>query len=137
MILTHPLLEPTLTVVSISCKVSITQNAGGPTVLAYLDALCSALHSRDADAIAQLLQHPLASALPAIVIDEAKRIAAGEAEEHAAPVQTLRLYHQTAHLLGACSDPATKRRPVVTVRAIGERPRQMELPLLPLQAAVA
>jgi len=24
-----------------------------------------------------------------------------------APVQTLRLYHQTAHLLGACSDPAT------------------------------
>jgi hypothetical protein len=27
-----------------------------------------------------------------------------------APVQTLRLYHQTAHLLGACSDPATGTR---------------------------
>ena len=24
-----------------------------------------------------------------------------------APVQTLRLYHQTAHLLGACGDPAS------------------------------
>ena len=24
-----------------------------------------------------------------------------------APVQTLRLYNQTAHLLGACSDPAS------------------------------
>jgi hypothetical protein len=28
-----------------------------------------------------------------------------------APVQTLRLYHQTAHLLGACSDPASGARP--------------------------
>lgn len=106
-------------------------------MLAYLDALCSALRSRDADAIAQLLQHPLASALPAIVVDEARRIAEGNVPAHVAPVETLRLYHQTAHLLGACTDPATRRRPVTTVRAIGERPRQMELPLLPLQAAVA
>ena len=55
----------------------------------------------------------------AIVLDEVQRIAASDAAQHVAPVETLRLYHQTAHLLGACSDPATKRRPSATVRAIG------------------
>ena len=103
-------------------------------MLAYLDALCSALKSRDVRAIAQLLQHPLVSALPSAVIDEARRIASGDVDENVAPLQTIRLYHQTAHLLGACSDPATKRRSGSVVRVVSERPRQMELPL---PAAVA
>ena len=64
-------------------------------MLAFLDTLCSALLARDAQQILDLLQHTLARAL--------RR--GGRAM--IAPVQTLRLYHQTAHLLGACSDPAT------------------------------
>ena len=104
-------------------------------MLAFLDALCSALRSRDANAIAALLRHPLASALPAQVVLEAERIAEGGVGEHAAPLHTLRLYHQTAHLLGVCADPALRFRSVPTARGtVNERPRQMELPL---RAAVA
>lgn len=111
-------------------------------MLAYLESLCSALKSRDALAIAELLRHPLASALPSAVVDEARRISLPQVADHEAPVQALRLYHQTAHLLGICGDPATKRRAVTAVRAVGtsgvvaERPRQMELEL-PYRAAVA
>lgn len=110
-------------------------------MLAYLEALCSALKSRDALAIAELLRHPLASALPLAVVDEAQRIALPQVADHEAPVQALRLYHQTAHLLGICGDPATKRRSATAVRAVSssvvaERPRQMELEL-PYRAAVA
>ena len=60
------------------------------------------------------LQHPLARALPRQVREEAMLIARRGGRAMIAPVQTLRLYHQTAHLLGACSDPATRneqRRP--------------------------
>jgi hypothetical protein len=79
----------------------------GAFVLAFLDSLCTALLARDAQQILDLLQHPLARALPRQVREEALLIARRGGKAMIAPVQTLRLYHQTAHLLGACSDPAT------------------------------
>lgn len=103
-------------------------------MLAYLEALCSALKARDAFAIGELLRHPLASALPLQVVDEARRIAEPHGAEYLAPLHALRLYHQTAHLLGACTDPGASRRAAVVPRAAGEVTRQMELPL---HAAVA
>lgn len=106
-------------------------------MLAYLDALCSALRRRDAIAIAELLRHPLASALPLAVVEESQRIAAAAPDDHIAPVQTLRLYHQTAHLLGACNDPASRSRVVPLPRASTDRPRQMELDFPVPTAAVA
>jgi hypothetical protein len=77
-------------------------------VLAFLDSLCTALLARDAQRILQLLRHPLARALPRQVREEALLIARRGGRTMIAPVQALRLYHQTAHLLGACSDPATE-----------------------------
>ena len=77
-------------------------------MLAFLDSLCSALLARDAQRILELLRHPLARALPRQVREEALLIARRGGRTMIAPVQTLRLYHQTAHLLGACSDPATE-----------------------------
>lgn len=96
-------------------------------MLAYLDALCSALRRRDVIAIAELLRHPLASALPLAVVEESQRIAGAASDDHIAPVHTLRLYHQTAHLLGVCNDPASRSRVVPISRATADRPRQMEL----------
>lgn len=78
-------------------------------MLAFLDALCAALIARDVARIRHLLSHPLARALPRAVRDEATAIAAGASRGHAAPLQAMRLYHQTAHLLGARSDPAVRR----------------------------
>jgi hypothetical protein len=75
-------------------------------VLAFLDTLCTALLARDAQRILELLRHPLARALPRQVREEAMLIARRGSRAMIAPVQTLRLYHQTAHLFGACSDPA-------------------------------
>ena len=97
-------------------------------MLAFLDSLCGALIARDADHIRRLLAHPLARALPPGVRDEAVAIAQGSRRGFVAPLQTLRLYHQTAHLLGVNADPATPHSPAP--RAVGER-RQMELPLGP------
>jgi hypothetical protein len=79
----------------------------GAFVLAFLDQLCTALLARNVQQILELLQHPLARALPRQVREEAMLIARRGGRTMIAPVQTLRLYHQTAHLLGACSDPAT------------------------------
>ena len=79
-------------------------------MLAFLDTLCTALLARDAAQIMCLLQHPLARALPRQAREEALLIARRGRHTMIAPVQTLRLYHQTAHLFGACSDPATDRR---------------------------
>jgi hypothetical protein len=107
-------------------------------VLAYLEALCSALKARDVLAIRELLRHPLASALPAQVVGEAERIAASAADgDVLAPLHALRLYHQTAHLLGVCADPASRRRSTPLVaRPAGEHTPQIELEL-PYRAAVA
>jgi hypothetical protein len=95
-------------------------------VLAFLDSLCSALIARDSDRIHVLLEHPLAHALPRAVREEAIAIARGQRRAFVAPLQSLRLYHQTAHLLGAGADPATRRQ--MSQDAETEL-RQMELPL--------
>jgi hypothetical protein len=57
-----------------------------------------------------------------------------------APIHALRLYHQTAHLLGACTDPASRRRPVVAAIAplpMEQRTRQIELELRPAPRCLA
>lgn len=79
-------------------------------MLAFLDSLCGALRARDLLLIRRLLDHPLASALPRGVREEARAIASGAARSYVAPLQAMRLYHQTAHLLGACSDAASDER---------------------------
>ena len=83
-------------------------------MLAFLDSLCGALRARDLLLIRRLLDHPLASALPRGVRDEARAIASGTARSFVAPLQAMRLYHQTAHLLGACSDAANGERALPT-----------------------
>jgi hypothetical protein len=95
-------------------------------MLAFLDALCAALLSRDAESVRRLLRHPLASALPATVLDEAQGVLDGAARPYAAPLHALRLYHQTAHLLGVARDSAS-RLAVPTSRA--KAGNQIELPL--------
>ena len=79
-------------------------------MLAFLDRLCAALLARDAEEIRRLLRHPLANALTRRVREEALAIAGGGARGFRAPIHALQLYHQTAHLLGAMSDPATDPR---------------------------
>lgn len=96
-------------------------------MLAFLEALVGALSARDLESIRRLLTHPLAQALPRAVRDEARGIAYGNSKVFVAPVQTMHLYHQTAHLLGACSDAAT--RPTVERRDSRGGGAQIELPL--------
>lgn len=97
-------------------------------MLAYIDSLCAALLARDGDEIRRLLRHPLARALPRGVQEEALGIARSGPRSMRAPMQTLRFYHQTAHLLGVQRDPANPA-------GIARRGRdeddhaQMELPL--------
>ena len=93
-------------------------------MLAFLDSLCGALIARDVVLIRQLMAHPLSRALPRAVREEATAIASGASLGFAAPLQALRLYHQTAHLLGVRSDPAVRRGPA---RDPGRR--QIDLPL--------
>jgi hypothetical protein len=93
-------------------------------MLAFLDSLCGALIARDVMRIRQLLAHPLSRALPRAVREEASAIAGGSSRGFVAPLHAMRLYHQTAHLLGVRSDPA--------VRAPSRGPasrRQIDLPL--------
>jgi hypothetical protein len=92
-------------------------------MLAFLDSLCAALISRDVNRIRQLLAHPLSRALPRAVRDEATAIAGGAHRGYTAPLQAMRLYHQTAHLLGVRSDPAVRQPP------LEPRRRQIDLPL--------
>jgi len=97
-------------------------------VLAFLESLCGALSARDAELILRLLAHPLAQALPRPVRDEARAIASGHARGFVAPLQAMHLYHQTAHLLGACTDPAQRPRDLAPTHSFGAQP-QIELPL--------
>ena len=92
-------------------------------MLSFLDSLCGALIARDVLRIRQLLAHPLSRALPRAVRDEAAAIAAG-GREAVAPLQAMRFYHQTAHLLGVRLDPAARGR-----RSRDAAYRQMDLPL--------
>lgn len=98
-------------------------------MLAFLDALCSALLSRDVETVARLMGHPLAAALPRSVRDEAAAVAAGAARPFGAPLHTLRLYHQTKHLLGVSHDPATRIHALERSSVAARGPLQMELPL--------
>ncbi len=98
-------------------------------MLAYLESLCSALMSRNIEALRDLLEHPLAAALPEAVVSEAQQILAGETHPFMAPIHALQLYHQTAHLLGVCVDPASRYRRDDIDRLGAERTRQIELPL--------
>lgn len=93
-------------------------------MLAFLESLCGALSARDADAIRRLLGHPLALALPRLVREEAKAIASGQARGIVAPLHAMHFYHQTAHLLGVCSDSAVRRD-----EAPKRGAQQIELPL--------
>lgn len=93
-------------------------------MLAFLDSLCGALIARDVIRIRQLLAHPLSHALPRAVREEASAIAGGSLRATVAPLQAMRLYHQTAHLLGVRSDPAVRHSPT---REPGRR--QIDLPL--------
>ncbi len=93
------------------------------SMLAFLDTLCAALIARDVVRIRHLMAHPLSRALPKAVREEATAIAGGASRGHSAPLQAMRLYHQTAHMLGVRSDPAV--RPAV--RDPGRR--QFDLPL--------
>lgn len=92
-------------------------------MLAFLDSLCAALIARDVIRIRQLLAHPLSRALPRAVREEATAIAGGASRGYTAPLQALRLYHQTAHMLGVRSDPAIRH----AARDSGRR--QFDLPL--------
>ena len=94
-------------------------------MLAFLDSLCAALIARDVVRIRQLLAHPLSRALPRAVREEASAIAAGSSRAFVAPLQAMRLYHQTAHLLGVRSDPAV-HEPVAWETVTR---RQFDLPL--------
>lgn len=98
-------------------------------MLAFLDAFCAALLERNTAAVEQLLQHPLAAALPAPVREEAQRVLDGDARPYAAPLQALQLYHQTAHLLGVSHDAASRLVDTRGPEPLGERSGQMELPL--------
>jgi phage baseplate assembly protein W len=97
-------------------------------VLAFLDSLCDALIARDGSRIRSLLAHPLARALPRSVRDEARAIASGDPRRTLAPLHALRLYHQTAHLLGVSADLTACGDVRASPARDGER-RQMELPL--------
>jgi hypothetical protein len=92
-------------------------------MLAFLESLCAALIARDAGRIHQLLAHPLSRALPRAVREEANAIAGGSSRRFTAPLQAMRLYHQTAHLLGVRSDPAIRHLPM---KENGRR--QIEMP---------
>lgn len=94
-------------------------------MLAYLESLCAALVARDTAGIQRLLRHPLVNALPGDVRDEAMTIARGGARTFVAPIHALRLYHQTAHLLGVSEDPASKARREAAEAAPAD---QIELP---------
>ena len=97
-------------------------------MLAYIDSLCTALLARDGDEIRRLLRHPLARALPRAVREEALGIARSGPRSMRAPMQALRFYHQTAHLLGVQHDPANPADPARRTPDDDEQ-AQMELPL--------
>lgn len=98
-------------------------------MLAYLDALCTALLSRDVETVARLMGHPLALALPRAVRDEAASVMAGAVRPFGAPLHALRLYHQTKHLLGVSHDPASRTHTAGRGGARPQIPVQIELPL--------
>jgi hypothetical protein len=95
-------------------------------MLDYLDGLCAALLARNGTEIRRLLRHPLARALPRRVREEGYSIARSGPDSLRAPLQTLRFYHQTLHLLGA--RPAAANAESSSADRSGAE-RQLEMPL--------
>ena len=98
-------------------------------MLNYIDSLCAALLARDGDEIRRLLRHPLARALPRGVREEALGFARSGSRSMRAPLQALRFYHQTAHLLGVQHDPANPALLAAQRNREDDEEAQMELPL--------
>jgi len=102
-------------------------------MLAYLDALVTAVRAGDAVEIERLLAHPLARILSRDAVRESRAALHGANER--APLRLLQLRHQTAHLLGATgATPVTEPRalPPTATRARerrGASRQQIELPL--------
>jgi hypothetical protein len=101
-------------------------------MLAYLDALVTAVGAGDAAEIERLLAHPLARILSREAAHEAH--AATQGALACAPLRLLQLRHQTAQLLGEPSRAAAEHRaiPPSAARASERRPvtrHQIELPL--------
>ena len=104
-------------------------------MMSFLDSLCTALVQRDGPEIRRLLDHPMASTLPAAVRREATELAAAGPGTARAAIQTLHFAHQMAHLMGAIGDPASR---TMDVRLARQRVAavQAELPLSPSRASV-
>jgi hypothetical protein len=112
-------------------------------VLAYLDALITALTVRDTTEAERLLRHPLARILPDEARDEAVALSGGTGDPLAVPLRVMRLRHQTAELLFEAPIVADREEEpdAPTGGTRGSRPRspararragrmvQMELPL--------
>jgi hypothetical protein len=102
-------------------------------MLAYLDALVTAVREGNAAEVERLLAHPLARVLSRESAHEAR--AAMHGTLAGAPLRLLQLRHQTVQLLGE-SEPATRKDHRVSPpsasrpaeRRHAARP-QMELPL--------
>ena len=77
-------------------------------MMSFLDSLCTALGRRDGAEIRRLLDHPMASTLPAAVRREAAELAVAGPGAARAAIQTLHFAHQMAHLMGAIADPAMR-----------------------------
>lgn len=96
-------------------------------MLTFLEALCDALRARNAARVRELIATPMASMLPGAVHEEIRAVLDGSAGVTAAPIHTMRLYHQTAQLLGVRADPAARS---TVVSDVTERtPKQFELPI--------
>ncbi len=80
-------------------------------MLAYLDALVTAVRTRDAAEIERLLAHPLARVLSRAALHET-RAALQHGAQSRAPLRLLQLRHQTAQLLGE-TDAASVAEPRV------------------------
>lgn len=105
-------------------------------MLVYLDALITAVCTRDVVEAERLLAHPLVRLLPDEVRTEARELLDGARDSLAAPLRAMQLRHQTAELLRDApaladalivSEPTLSPPPQLLRRAI--RPQQMELPL--------
>lgn len=79
-------------------------------MLAFMDALCSALLARNSIEIHRLLGLPQAKGLPREVREEAIAVARGGPASHVAPIRALHMYYKLTHLVNEAADPEIERR---------------------------
>jgi hypothetical protein len=77
-------------------------------VLAYLDALCSALLARHSIEIYRLLGLPQARKLPRGIREEAMVIARAGPTSHIAPIQALHQFYKLSHLVDESTELAER-----------------------------